>query len=130
MLQCLLPCLPPDHDFGQLVYAPWMQFLVLSAGQILDKSTEGTHLAALLLHMLPGIELAGESCFVDCVLCALPSDDHPITMSQGNLLQSYMCPAKRSNMRLSSVESDLVSFVARLCTTIPLQQKLSHCKQC
>ena len=88
MLQCLLPCLTPDHDFGQLVYAPWLQYLVLSAGQLLDKSTEGKQQAELMLHMLPCVELAGESCFVDCPICALPSDDHPSILLVRAVLQS------------------------------------------
>ncbi|DBA88769.1 TPA: hypothetical protein ACH3X1_004186 [Trebouxia sp. C0004] len=58
MLQCLLPCLSPDHDFGQVLYAPWLHFLVLGAAKLLDKSTEGTQQAALVLKMLPGVELA------------------------------------------------------------------------
>ncbi|KAL0054762.1 hypothetical protein WJX82_002004 [Trebouxia sp. C0006] len=50
--ECLLPCLTPEHDFRQLVFAPLMYFLVLGA------STEGKRLAPILLHMLPGVELA------------------------------------------------------------------------
>ena len=65
MLHCLLPCLTPDHDFGQLVYAPCMHFLMKGGAKLLDKSWDETQQAALLLHMLPGIELAGASCFVD-----------------------------------------------------------------
>lgn len=105
-----------------------MHFLVLSAGKLLDKSEE-THQAAFLLHVLPGVELAGGSCFVDCPLCALPSDGHPSTLSQRDILQSYMCSAKRSNMLLSLVAPDLVSFAACLCTVSPLQHRFSHCKQ-
>ena len=77
MLQCLLPCLSPDHDFEQLVYALWLHYLVLSADQLLDKSTERMQRAALMLHMLPCIELAGASCFVDRQFRALSYDDHP-----------------------------------------------------
>ncbi len=129
MLQCLLPCLSPDHDFGQLVYAPWLHYLVLSAGQLLDKSTEGTQQAALMLHMLPCIELAGENLFVDCRLCALPSDDRPSILPGRTILQSYMCIAKRSNMSLSAVDTDLVPIVTCICvgTTIRLQHQLSFC---
>ncbi len=69
MLQCLLPCLSPDHDFGQVIYAPWLQLLVMGAGPLLDKSTEGTQQAALVLKLLPGVELAGESCSVNSPFC-------------------------------------------------------------
>ncbi len=58
MLRCLLPCLTPDHDFGQRLYAPWMHFLVGGA-KLIDKSTAGSQQAALVLKMLPGVELAG-----------------------------------------------------------------------
>ncbi len=70
-LQCLLPCLTPDHDFGQKMYAPWMHYLVQSASQLPDKSTAETQQAELMLHMLPCIELAGESSFGESsfILC-------------------------------------------------------------
>jgi len=129
MLQCLLPCLTPDHDFGQLVYAPWMHFLVLSAGQLLDKSTETKQQAELMLHMLPCIELAGESCFVDCHFCALPSDARPSSLPGRAILQSDMCTAKRRNMSSSVVKTALVSIVTCLCvgTRTNLQRQLSFC---
>jgi len=59
MLQCLLPCLTPDHDFEQLVYAPWMRCFVLSMEKFISSSKE----KALAPNMQPHIELAGETCF-------------------------------------------------------------------
>ncbi len=66
MQQCLLPCLTPEHDFGQKMYAPLMHFLVLSAGELLNEPSAETQQPELMLHMLPGVELAGVTCFVDC----------------------------------------------------------------
>jgi len=60
MLQCLLPCLTPDHDFEQLVYAPWMRCFVLSMEKFISSSKE----KAFAPNMQPHIELAGETCFL------------------------------------------------------------------
>ena len=62
MLKCLLPCLSPDHDFGQRLYAPWMQLLVLGVEDLIE-STENKALAP---NLQPHIELAGEICFLSC----------------------------------------------------------------
>ena len=91
MLQCLLPCHNPDHDFGQLMYAPWLHYLVLSAGQLQDKSTVGTQ-QALMLHMLPCVELAGESCFVDCPFC-VPCN---LMITPAPCLEGLSCRATRA----------------------------------
>ncbi len=65
MLKCLLPCLSPDHDFGQKMYAPWMQLLVLGVEDLIE-STEDKALAP---NLQPHFELAGEIRFFCCLSC-------------------------------------------------------------
>lgn len=75
MLQCLLPCLTPDHDFEQLVYAPWLRCFMLSVHNFVRNSKE----AAFATNVQPHIELAGEICFfycpsyMSCIVASWPS---------------------------------------------------------
>lgn len=98
MLQCLLPCLSPDHDFGQLMYAPWLHYLVVGAGKLLDKCTEGVQQAAVVLHMLPRLQLAGESCFVNCPFC-VPCH---LMITSAPCLKGLSCRATRALQNLAT----------------------------
>ncbi|KAL0031912.1 hypothetical protein WJX79_004744 [Trebouxia sp. C0005] len=83
--ECLLPCHTADHDFGQLLYAPYMHFLVVGAGKLLDKSTQGKQQAALVLHMLPCVEL---------VACMRPDPDLPsFSMAPPPRVRGRLVPA-------------------------------------
>ena len=63
MLKCLLPCLSPDHDFGQRVYAPWVQRLVTGAEDLINSVDPN----GLPPNLQPHIELAGEIRFFCCL---------------------------------------------------------------
>ena len=107
MLQCLLPCLSPDHDFEQLVYALWLHYLVLSAGQLLEKSTEGTQRAAPCFTRCLALSWQVQAAWltVNFVLCHMM-----ITLASclgRTTLQSSMCTAKRTDTSLSGANTDL-----------------------